>query len=101
LMCALPGIPCLYYGDEVGMQGSSDPYCRGTYPWDGGDQELKEIIRKLMTERRDSAILHTGFLTVETPDDDTIRIIRRFENGQDVFGDAADDDEVIIEITRK
>ncbi len=101
LMCALPGIPCLYYGDEVGMQGSSDPYCRGTYPWDGGDQELKEIISKLLIERRDSAILHTGFLSVETPDDDTIRIIRRFENGQDVFGDAALDDEVIIEISRK
>ncbi len=29
----IPGIPCLYYGDERGMQGGGDPFNRGTFPW--------------------------------------------------------------------
>ncbi len=28
-----PGVPCIYYGDEAGLEGYSDPYNRGTYPW--------------------------------------------------------------------
>ena len=32
LICALPGMPCVYYGDEAGLYGMGDPFCRGTYP---------------------------------------------------------------------
>ncbi len=36
----LPGAPCIYYGDEIGMRGEHDPGCRGSFPtdetaWDG------------------------------------------------------------------
>ena len=34
LMYALPGTPCIYYGDERGLQGGGDPFCRATFPWD-------------------------------------------------------------------
>ena len=37
---SLPGIPSLYYGDEAGMQGYGDPFCRGTYPWGKEDKDL-------------------------------------------------------------
>ena len=47
LQFTLPGIPCIFYGDEVGMEGYGDPYCRGTYPWGGGDQDLLAFYRKL------------------------------------------------------
>lgn len=36
----LPGVPCLYYGDEAGMQGFEDPLNRGTYPWGNEDKDL-------------------------------------------------------------
>ena len=47
LQFTLPGIPCIFYGDEVAMEGYGDPYCRGTYPWDGGDQSLLTFYRRL------------------------------------------------------
>ena len=47
LQFTLPGIPCIYYGDEVGMQGFADPYCRGTYPYGKEDTELLEFYKKI------------------------------------------------------
>jgi len=47
LQFTLPGIPCIFYGDEVAMEGYGDPYCRGTYPWGGGDQSLLAFYREL------------------------------------------------------
>lgn len=29
----MPGAPCIYYGDEIGMTGGPDPGCRGAFPW--------------------------------------------------------------------
>ena len=100
LLCALPGIPCLYYGDERGMQGGSDPFCRGTFPWEGGDREMEEKIRALLLQRKNSKALQTGKLLVEAPDEDTIRIIREISGGRDVFGNDAENEKVIVEIRR-
>lgn len=47
LQFSLPGIPCIFYGDELAMEGYGDPYCRGTYPWDGGDREMLDFYRKM------------------------------------------------------
>lgn len=39
-MYALPGVPCLYYGDEKGMQGGRDPFDRASFPWDGSRPDV-------------------------------------------------------------
>lgn len=36
LQFALPGVPSIYYGDEAGMTGRTDPYNRGSFPWGKG-----------------------------------------------------------------
>lgn len=100
LLCALPGIPCVYYGDERGMQGGPDPFCRGTFPWDGGDRELEETIRALLWQRRRSPALQTGSLKVEALDQDTLRITRAIVRGMDVFGQKFPNETVTVEIKR-
>ena len=47
LQFTLPGIPCIYYGDEAGMQGYGDPFNRGCYPWGKEDQDLLSFFTTL------------------------------------------------------
>ena len=59
-----PGSPAIYYGDEVGVTGGSDPYNRGTYPWEdlGGspDNSLLADFKALTKMRQDNAVLRRG-----------------------------------------
>ena len=41
------GVPSLYYGDEAGVQGYHDPFCRLPYPWGREDAELLLHYKKL------------------------------------------------------
>ena len=43
----LPGVPCIYYGDEAGMEGYKDPFNRSCYPWGQEDQALLSWYRRL------------------------------------------------------
>ena len=38
LQMTLPGAPCIYYGEEIGMSGGPDPACRGAFPWEAGER---------------------------------------------------------------
>ncbi|KAB7664700.1 glycoside hydrolase family 13 protein [Bacillus sp. B1-b2] len=53
-----PGSPCIYYGDEVGLGGGSDPGCRKCMPWDDNKQdlELKAYIKRLIQVRKQSIL---------------------------------------------
>lgn len=57
-----PGAPCVYYGDEVGMEGGGDPHCRGTFRWDGGswDEELLAFFRRAIALRHEHVALRRG-----------------------------------------
>lgn len=56
----LPGVPCLYYGDEAGLQGFEDPYNRSTYPWGREDEELMSHYRMLAQLRKQYPVLTEG-----------------------------------------
>ncbi len=43
----LPGVPCVYYGDEAGMEGYRDPFNRACYPWGKENGELLSWYKKL------------------------------------------------------
>ena len=100
ILCALPGAPAIYYGDEVGMQGTADPFNRGTFPWGREDQSLQKAVKTLLNHRKNSSVLQTGFMEVSAPDEDTLRIRRWFEESRDALGDPAHNGEEIIEVRR-
>ena len=58
----LPGVPCVYYGDEAGMEGGEDPFNRGCFPWDGADAELTAYYRRLAELRRGRDCFRKGDL---------------------------------------
>lgn len=60
LQYTLPGVPCIYYGDEAGMCGCSDPFNRGCYPWGDEDAELLSYFKALGAVRREQESLRNG-----------------------------------------
>ena len=46
------GVPSVYYGDEVGVEGYHDPFCRMPFPWGREDKELLSHYRLLGDFRR-------------------------------------------------
>ena len=60
LQYLLPGAASLYYGDEAGMEGYKDPFCRRTYPWGREDKVLLGHFRMLGRLKRDTPALRTG-----------------------------------------
>lgn len=61
LQFSLPGIPCIYYGDEAGMQGYHDPFNRRPYPWGREDAGLLSLYRTLgMARLRHRALFAEG-----------------------------------------
>lgn len=57
-----PGAPTLYYGDEAGVVGFTDPDSRRTYPWGNANYELIDYHRDLIFLRRFHEALKTGSL---------------------------------------
>jgi cyclomaltodextrinase len=60
-LLTLPGAPCVYYGDEIGLAGEMDPACRGSFPWDTSDwdHQLLEYVRALIGIRRSTPALRS------------------------------------------
>ena len=84
------GSPCIYYGDEIGMQGYRDPFNRRTYPWDHISDSQKEQLafyQDVTGLRRRYPVLRTGdYRTLWAKDD--VYIFERFLDDQrnDFFG---------------
>ncbi len=55
-----PGAPTVYYGDEAGVCGWTDPDNRRTYPWGHEDQQMLAFHREAIRIHRQSSALRTG-----------------------------------------
>lgn len=64
LLFMFPGIPCVYYGDEAGLVGDSDPDNRRFFPWGHENQEMLQFMKCLISKRRASQVLSRGELSL-------------------------------------
>ncbi len=62
LQFTLPGVPSIYYGDEVGTQGYKDPFNRGCYPWGKENYELLNWYKELAALRKENEVFKEGKL---------------------------------------
>lgn len=99
ILCAIPGCPTVYYGDEAGMTGAADPYCRGAYPWGREDQALLKDVKEKLNARRRSSLMRYGHMEVTAMDSDTLLITRYFD-GKDALGRKAAEKSEAITICR-
>ena len=75
----LPGVPCVYYGDEAGVEGYRDPFNRGCYPWGKEDAGLLEWYRMLGRLRARCSCLREGQFFPVKAEGDGMAYLRRGE----------------------
>ena len=86
LQMTLPGAPCVYYGDEIGMEGGNDPDCRRAFPTGaagaagraaaGRDEALRATFRDLIALRRAHPALRADGLRVAGADGACVALVR-------------------------
>lgn len=60
LLMMLPGVPCIYYGDEAGLIGKKDPDNRRFFPWGRESEFLENTVRDLIHFRKKHLTLVDG-----------------------------------------
>ena len=80
------GIPSVYYGDEVGMEGFHDPFCRFPFPWhDLNDPSRADLLAhyRALGELRKSPAFHGGDFRILSHAEDCIAYERVAKDGSD------------------
>lgn len=82
-----PGIPCIYYGDEIAMPGGNDPDNRRMMVFEGLDKaqgDLREIASRLIALRQNSMALTYGDIQILAATDKYL-VFKRSYFGEDVI----------------
>ena len=86
------GASCIYYGDEVLMEGYKDPFNRRTYPWNKfglRQQEALVYFKRISGLRTVHQCLRTGYYKTLLADKGTFVMARYLKDGLDAFGNKA------------
>ena len=100
ILCALPGCPTIYYGDEAGLTGCPDPFCRRPFPWGHEDKSLQSYVAAKLNHHRGSEVLRYGDCAVEASDDDTLVITRTLGTFDALGRPAISRGKEVIKVTR-
>ena len=66
------GAPTIYYGDEAGVCGFTDPDNRRTYPWGHENQELLNFHKEMIRIHKEHPALRTGSLNIQSWDENVL-----------------------------
>jgi neopullulanase len=77
-IATVPGAPCIYYGDEVGVEGRQDPDCRRAFPWDeqAWDKELLAFVKAATALRHAQPALRQGDFELLAAESGTVAYAR-------------------------
>lgn len=78
LLFTFPGVPCIYYGDEIGMEGGRDPDNRRCMQWDNRfwNRRLYEYYKRTIQIRRYSQALCEGGFQLLLAERETVAFLR-------------------------
>ena len=79
LQFMLPGMPCIYYGDEAGMTGYRDPFNRAYYPWGREDGNLVSFYQSLARVKKSTPALRRGTVLVLEAGGGRLMLLRQYE----------------------
>jgi glycosidase len=80
LLFTVFGVPSVFYGDEAGLEGYRDPFCRRPFPWGREERVLVDTVRQLGQLRIKHPALATGDFTIVHHGAHSIAYERRCEN---------------------
>lgn len=100
IQMTFPGVPCVYYGDEAGLEGYGDPLNRRTYPWGREDRELLVWYKKIIALRNRHDVLKTGEWIPLYAQGHVYAFLRRISQDRDVFGQKKKDNVAILIFNR-
>ena len=80
IQMTLPGVPLIYYGDEVGLTGGRDPQNRKPYPWGRENKEILDLYKKLTTIRNKEDSLKKGDFNFIYDSEELLIYERIYEN---------------------
>lgn len=92
------GVPDIYYGDEAGMIGFTDPLNRGTYPWGRANQSLIAYFQLLGKIRNAHRVLQSGAYTQLLAQGDDLVYARTIRDGRDALGNPAPNSTAIVAV---
>ncbi len=80
ILATVPGVPCIYYGDEAGMEGYRDPFNRRPYPWGQENADLLKHYKKIGEMRIKEPLYAQGDFDIIKCDSDILAYARYDEN---------------------
>lgn len=95
-----PGAPTVYYGDEAGVCGFTDPDNRRTYPWGKEDQQMLDFHRSMIKLHKEYEVIRKGSLNFLWNDYQGISYGRFSDNEQIIviLNNLAEDREIEVEV---
>lgn len=80
------GVPYIYYGDEAGLEGGTDPQNRKTYPWKNENMEIMNFYRNCSQFRnRNKALTYGDTYFIYTQNDNVFAYTRYDENNENIL----------------
>lgn len=84
-LCFFPGVPCIYYGDEIGMFGYRDPFNRKSFPWKKINTNILKFFKHMNNLKKSSEILDKGNFIPIYYKDDVYAFKREYKNNSYIF----------------